>query len=206
MFGLFRRRIKIMDEEYFWKIVNKAREKRSQVQQKRFLISSLAELPKEKILGFKLRLDRLLFESYNSDLWCAASLMMDDYCSDDCFLYFRCWVISQGKDVFCAAIENADSLVIKMKKENGSYDYEDFLDVADCAFRKKMKVYIDDYYGDDQEWRKEYDYPYLSFDWSLEKPETMQKICPKLFTKMEEIKVEKEEYAKKINPFYVPEN
>lgn len=43
-------------------------------------------------------------------LWDAASLITGG-CSDDAFLYFRCWLIAQGKEVYLAAMKDPDTLV-----------------------------------------------------------------------------------------------
>lgn len=42
-------------------------------------------------------------------LWSAASILCDG-CSDDGFIDFRAWLISQGKEAYLAALKNPDSL------------------------------------------------------------------------------------------------
>ena len=43
------------------------------------------------------------------DLWGAAYLV-NGGCSDDGFVYFRAWLISQGRAIYTAAVENPDSM------------------------------------------------------------------------------------------------
>lgn len=44
-------------------------------------------------------------------LWDAAYLLCNGYCSDDLFLYFRCWLIAQGKEIYFAVMKDPDALV-----------------------------------------------------------------------------------------------
>ena len=48
--------------------------------------------------------------SHKYGLWTAASVMREDFCSDDCFADFQGWLIAQGKDVYLAALKDPDSL------------------------------------------------------------------------------------------------
>ena len=50
-------------------------------------------------------------KSYTSDLWAAAYIVMGG-CSDDCFDYFRAWVLYLGKKSYVAAIENPETLLL----------------------------------------------------------------------------------------------
>jgi hypothetical protein len=34
-------------------------------------------------------------------------------CSDDCFVYFRCWLLAQGRASWEAALGDPDSLMVK---------------------------------------------------------------------------------------------
>ena len=47
----------------------------------------------------------LLVESYHWDLW-AVAYIINGGCSDDGFLYFRAWLIGNGKERFEAAMAN----------------------------------------------------------------------------------------------------
>ena len=99
----------MLEESIYWNIVEKSLKcKNNQDDQEQFLIKEIEKLSPKEIIGFRLRTDKLLYDTYNSEKWCAAYIM-NGGCSDDGFEYFRNWVISRGKDVFYKAKENPDS-------------------------------------------------------------------------------------------------
>ncbi|GEN78198.1 hypothetical protein CHA01nite_39380 [Chryseobacterium hagamense] len=133
------------------------------------------------MIGFRLRTDQLLYDTYNSKMWCAAYIM-NDGCSDDGFEYFRNWVISRGKDVYDKAKENPDTLI--SQKENGEdemFDFESFWYVALEAFTKKTGKNLYDFIDYEHFKTTEGNYPQFEFDWKEEHPESMKKLCPQLF-------------------------
>ena len=90
----------ILDEDLYWKIVEQSlKNSIDQDQQEQFLIKRLQKLTPTQIIGFRLRTDKLLYDTYNSEMWCAGYIM-NGGCSDDSFEYFRCWVISRGKEIY----------------------------------------------------------------------------------------------------------
>lgn len=48
--------------------------------------------------------------SYQYGLWTAASLMCENVCDHNDFSYFRGWLITQGREVYLAALADPDSL------------------------------------------------------------------------------------------------
>ncbi len=48
--------------------------------------------------------------AYQYGLWTAASVMERGGCTDDGFIDFRGWLISQGREVYMAALRDPDSL------------------------------------------------------------------------------------------------
>jgi hypothetical protein len=66
------------------------------------------------------------FDSYNPELWCAAYIVS---CSGG-FEYFRCWLISQGKEVFYHVKSNPDTLIDEVIEGKESYEFEGFWYVA----------------------------------------------------------------------------
>ncbi|TXJ29063.1 MAG: DUF4240 domain-containing protein [Chitinophagaceae bacterium] len=73
--------------------------------QEQFLIKRLQKLTPAEIVGFRLRTDRLLYDTYNAETWCAGYIR-NGGCSDDGFEYFRNWIISRGKEVYYKARDN----------------------------------------------------------------------------------------------------
>jgi hypothetical protein len=63
------------------------------------------------------------------DLW-AAAYIMNGGCSDDGFLYFRCWLIAQGKEVFEKVRDNAEllgELKLRFPEEDGAFEMESLI-------------------------------------------------------------------------------
>lgn len=69
------------------------------------LQSALGKLRVEEILGFQLRLNERMAESYRWDLW-AVAYIVNGGASDDGFEYFRAWLIAQGREYYQAALKD----------------------------------------------------------------------------------------------------
>lgn len=176
----------MLDENLFWTIVEKSlKSTNSQEGQEQFLINEIGKLGLKEMVGFRLRTDKLLHETYTSEMWCAGYIM-NGGCSDDGFEYFRNWVISRGKDVFYAAKKNPDNLVNEFSSKIQVYEFESFWVVANEAFRRKTGKDLYQYVDEAQFKTNEGNYPKIEFNWQEDKPESMKKICPQLFAKMEE--------------------
>ncbi|PZR27930.1 MAG: polymerase [Citrobacter freundii] len=175
----------MMDEDRFWNIVaTSLKFADDQEKQEEFLISSLSKLPPKDIIGFRLRTDKLLFDTYNDKMWCAAYIM-NGGCSDDGFEYFRCWVISRGKEVYYAAKENPDSLISQVNEDEDEddyiYEFESFWSAPLDAFEQVTKKSLYDFIDDDVFKTSEGNYPAIEFSWQEDDPGSMRKICPRLF-------------------------
>ena len=90
----------MMDEGRYWGLISDslAAAGEDQDAQLAFLKRELAKLSPKKIVGFRLRTDKLLYDTYNPTMWCAGYIM-NGGCSDDMFEYFRLWVISRGRSL-----------------------------------------------------------------------------------------------------------
>lgn len=173
----------MLDEESYWAIIEKSiQETTNQEDQEVFLISEIEKLSPKEMVGFRLRTDKLLFDSYTSDLWCA-NYIISNGVADDGFDYFRCWLISKGKEAYYKAKENPDYLVNIVGNEPQVYDFEGFWHVSLSAFKnrtdKEAYAYIDyeNFKTNDEH------YPILEFNWNIDEPQTMEKVCPVLFKK-----------------------
>ena len=175
----------LMNEACFWAIINQSlavaeaeNDDIAEQQETQFaaLKAALLALDWQDIIAFENRFDQLHFASYRQDLWCAAYLMCGG-CSDDGFDYFRYWLVSRGQAVFQAALANPDSLADYpfVSADSDYYEFEDFGYAAHEAFEEKtgseMSEYLDNAFT----------YPEIEFAWSDEEPESMARICPKLF-------------------------
>lgn len=174
----------MLDEESYWGIIEKSlKETTNQEDQEIFLTTELEQLSPKEMIGFRLRTDKLLFDSYTSNLWCA-NYIISNGAADEGFDYFRCWLISRGKDAYYKTQENPDYLVNLVENEPRVYDFEGFWYVANNAFKnltnKEAETYID--YENFQ--TTDEHYPILEFNWNVDEPKTMEKVCPVLFQKL----------------------
>ncbi len=94
----------------------------------------LAERPPAEIVATQQVLWELLTASYQNPLW-AAAFVINGGCSDDGFDYFRGWLLTQGRDVYTAAVASPDSLaalpVVVAAAESGmEFECEAALSIA----------------------------------------------------------------------------
>lgn len=169
----------MLDEDLYWAIIEKSLQNSdNQDTQEEILIKELGNLTPKEILGFRLRTDKLLNEIYTFKMCCAGYIMNDEYCSDDGFEYFRCWVISRGKDVYYNAKQNPDTLIDEVSEDMEYYEFETFGYVAHTVFEDKTGKESYDYI--------EYDNSNIAEEFEFngeENTETIKKICPQLFEK-----------------------
>ena len=176
----------MMDEEQFWAIVQTAVDEAGDDEAEYLDVvkRELSKLSLKEMIGFRLRTDKLLYDSYTSEMWCAGYLM-NGGCSDDGFEYFRLWVISRGRKVYEAAMANPDNLIdyIDDDDEMDFFEFELFWYVALEAFEEAVDAELYDYVDDDNFKTCEGNYPNFEFNWEEDEPESMQKLCPRLFEK-----------------------
>ena len=174
----------MMDEDRYWKMIQDSSDEAGGDLECRenVLIRDLEKLSPVEIVGFRLRTDKLLYDTYTSDMWCAAYLIQGG-CSDDMFEYFRLWVIGRGREIYEASRNNPDSLFQVADASMGEeYDFEPLWYVALKAFNKKTGRELYDYIHQDFKFG-EGSYPQISFGWQENDPASMERICPNLFRK-----------------------
>ena len=173
----------MLDEDKFWLIIDNSLKKSSnQEEQEKILVEEIEQLSPKEMIGFRLRTDKLLYDTYNSEIWCAGYIM-NGGCSDDGFEYFRCWLISRGKNTYYKIKSNPDYLVNETNESIEFYDFESFWYVALTAFKTKTGKELYDYIDYDKFKTNEGNYPKFKFTWEENNPESMKKICPQLFQK-----------------------
>ena len=174
----------MLDEDLYWSIIDKSLQNtKNQDDQEQFLINEITKLTPKQMIGFRLRTDKLLFDTYNSELWCAGYIM-NGGCSDDSFEYFRNWIISRGKETYYNSKQNPDYLINEVLEDEDFYDFESFWYVALEAFNLKTTKDLYDYIDYDNFSTCEGNYPEIEFTWEEDDETSMQKICPKLFEKL----------------------
>ena len=173
--------MEMMNEELFWTIVdNSLKTAQNQDDQQQFLVAEIKKLTPQEMTGFYLRTCYLLNETYTSEMWCAGHIM-NTRCSDDGFEDFRHWVISRGKEVYYKAKANPDYLVNEFVEGCEEYEFELFGYIAIDAFEEATgEDLLDSVYSDN---RYDVTFTPIELNWKPGDPESMIKICPKLYHK-----------------------
>ncbi|MET3129269.1 hypothetical protein ABID42_004391 [Arcicella rosea] len=71
-----------------------------------------------------------------------------------------------------------------MNEDLEMYEFEAFWYVALEAFKRKTGKDLYDYIDEEKFKENEGNYPQFKFTWQEDKPQSMKKICPKLFDKL----------------------
>ena len=108
----------IMSEEDFWKLIDKSRTASNNNYQTQIssLKTILLTLEPADIERFDNTFTALLAASYDYKLW-GASYVINGGCSDDCFDYFRQYLIGHGKEKFYQTIKDPESCASWIKSE-----------------------------------------------------------------------------------------
>lgn len=137
-----------MDKEQFWNIVNEVHSSTDPRNQKEVLAAlrnRLRNLLSEEILEWKQIFSFYQDVARRNDLW-AASAAMGAHCSDDGFMDFRSWLISQGHDVYMSALEDPESLV-SVNTDGQELNFEDYAYVP-CKAYTERRAYEEMSVGD----------------------------------------------------------
>lgn len=86
------------------------------------LIGALASMDEESVIQWGLIFDRYQKLAYKGKLWGAANIMDNGFCSDDGYTDFRAWLISQGREVYHAALQDPDSLAVLPVQEDVCFE------------------------------------------------------------------------------------
>ncbi len=146
-----------MNELVFWEIIEQSKEgSRDFSQQIELLTNKLSHLEESKIIEFEYRFREALLKSAQYSIMAAVKII-NGYVSDDGFLYFRCRLIAEGKELFYKTIENPE-VIAESDIQELEFGGEEMLYVADQAFMKK--------FGEDSEKELPRDvaFVYLNYD------------------------------------------
>lgn len=127
-----------MQNENFWELIHNSKVGANDCgEQADNLSQLLSDLEPPEIVSFDEHLNRKLIDSYRWDLW-AVAYIINGGASDDGFLYFRGWLIAQGKDYFEAALSDPESAANNAIV--GAFnECEDILYVARQAYEEKTE-------------------------------------------------------------------
>ena len=139
------------------------------------LRQSLESMPPEDIERFQTEFQKRLAQSYTWDLWGAAYLI-NGGCSDDCFEYFRAWLVTRGQRVFVAALNSPDSLA-DLPNLPQEVEFEAVMYVAGDVYKAKTGR---DLPATDSAVKR----PELGPGWDFDDPEEARRRLPKLSKRM----------------------
>jgi hypothetical protein len=123
-----------MDETAFWRVIDESRRESGgePIAHSAALRARLAKLRPEEIVAFDRLWHELQAEAYRWDLW-AAAYVINGGCSDDCFEYFRSYLIARGEEVFRRAVADPDSLA-EIVDEADEGEWEELAYAAMAAY------------------------------------------------------------------------
>jgi hypothetical protein len=101
-----------MNEDFFWEVIEKSESANYEYDFPEGLVFELKKLTSKQIIEF--------YESYHvihekadkGDVWSAGMLLNGGHGSDDGFVYFRDWLIAQGRKIFEKTLADPDSLAL----------------------------------------------------------------------------------------------
>ena len=125
-----------MTRDEFWHLIESTRPKGAWAALHAGTLElALEKLPEDEIVSFDRHFQELMAESYRCDLW-GAAYIANGGCSDDGFVYFRAWLISQGRRYFEKCLRAPDELASRASLDGDTED-EEFLYCAAEAYREK---------------------------------------------------------------------
>ena len=127
-----------MNKEQFWHIVDDVRTSADPRDQGAILYAlreRLRLLPSKEIMDWHEIFHFYQDVAYRDELL-AASGAMGAHCSDDGFMDFRSWLISQGRDVYMAALRDPESLA-DVDTEGQSLNFEQYAYAAPKAYAQR---------------------------------------------------------------------
>ena len=128
----------IMAEDKFWELIEKSRTAANNNYQKQLasLKTILLTLTPTDIEKFDNTFTALLAATYTYKLW-GAAYVINGGCSDDCFDYFRQYLIGNGKERFYQTIKDPETCASWMKSEEQGENWEGLQYSAMEAYKQK---------------------------------------------------------------------
>jgi Protein of unknown function (DUF4240) len=167
-----------MTEDEFWQLIESARGAGGDEQHAKRLVARLSRLDARGIVAFALAYESKLDLADTGPVWAAGVLLNGGHGSDDGFLYFRHWLIGQGRAIYSNALSDPDTLSkvdIVATAGAAHAEWESFGASADTAYRRKTKRGI---YAK----MKRTDQPLPEWDWSEYDDAYMSRNLPQLWS------------------------
>lgn len=121
-----------MTDDQFWELIDGASTPEE-------LHQALSKLDNDALIAFERRHDHFSDQAYDWNLW-GAAFVINGGCGDDSFDYFRAFLISRGREVYEAAIADADSLA-DVNLGDDDEDWEDWMSPSMAVVRARTGEY-----------------------------------------------------------------
>ena len=129
-------------EDPFWGIVEAAKARSASAYERpENLMSVLRDLSPKEILEFEKQFITVTDSAYTHELW-AAAYLLNGGCSDDCFIDFRSWLISQGEKDFERVVNDPDTVGSIYSHEDGA-TLEEYGYAAWTVYKEKTGSELD---------------------------------------------------------------
>lgn len=157
-----------MTEEQFWELIALSGQGTDDVASHlSTLVATLSSAQQSDIVDFEYRFREILARSAHYNVMAAAKVV-EGSVDDDSFLYFRCRLILEGKEIYHGAIQNPD--ILASVKRDLTDSGESLLYVADKAFTRKLGEDTDEELPRDRAaGHHDYDDPFIQLegeDWT----------------------------------------
>ena len=148
-----------------------------------FLSAVLEKHSLEEIKDFEIAFRQCVFDADDYRVM-AAQKIITNYVSDDSYLYFRCWLIGQGRQVYTETLKNPDYLANIVHKGD-LCSWEGLMYVATDAYSRKTGKEEDETFPRNMASKMGLDYdlgppPTKGTDWTQEQ---LPALLPKLWMK-----------------------
>jgi hypothetical protein len=186
-----------MNKNEFWELIQTSFEEGewNTDKQMEILTDKLSNYSPEEILKFGSIYQVYDREAYKSKVW-AAAYVMNGGCSDDCFDYFKGWLISRGEEPYLNALKNPDSIAdLDIAPDCDYFENEDMLSVPLAAYNKNtgsddMNIYFKKIMGYELDSSETLDIMEtiefgedIDVDWNEDDDENLKSLVPKLYDK-----------------------
>jgi hypothetical protein len=134
-----------MKDDQFWAIVEMARGSGGESEHAERLAERLKELSADQVLAFAIQFDTLVRAADSGPIWAAGVLLNAGHGSDDGFLYFRRWLIGQGRSTYFAALSDPDMLAdapVLWSDGRPSAEWESYGTDAADVYRAKTQRHL----------------------------------------------------------------
>ena len=129
-----------MNHKEFWSLINEVNQKAESWNRDSILLTTqkkLLELPRKEIIDFHNYL-KWYMDAADTPNLVAAAAAINDGTSDDRFIDFRAWLVSQGQEVYRKALKCADSLAeLDIPQEDYYTEFEFYGYIGSYAYEVK---------------------------------------------------------------------